>query len=275
MSNMNASITIFILYTLILSLRAVSAFLPVTSIQKTPAPTSSTILKLEQSSYERKNAAVSVLSNFVQDDVADNSLIDTIDFGAPKCPMLPLETLAQVLDYELYNREWFVTGNVNPSYFSEKFEFQDPDVKLVGIENYARGVNKLFDQSTSRAEIISVQVSDEKENTITVRWRLSGKVNIGPFGGLSIKPYICITDFTVDPSNGLIVFQEDSFDIPQWDILLSALFPFLIGKITKDPAPAVTREKIPVMPNIGRVGNDIKGINIFDGFIDKIKKLTS
>lgn len=35
------------------------------------------------------------------------------------------------------------------------------------------------------------------------------------------------------------MFQEDRFDIPGWDILLSALFPFLIGKITKEPAPEV------------------------------------
>jgi len=57
-----------------------------------------------------------------------------------------IETLAKVLDYELFNKEWFVTGNVNPIYFSDDFEFQDPDVKLSGIESYARGVNKLFDQ---------------------------------------------------------------------------------------------------------------------------------
>lgn len=37
----------------------------------------------------------------------------------------------------------------------------------------------------------------------------------------------------------MIVFQEDRFDIPGWDILLSALFPFLIGKVTKGPAPEV------------------------------------
>jgi len=39
--------------------------------------------------------------------------------------------------------------------------------------------------------------------------------------------------------NGLICFQEDRFDIPGWDILLSALFPFLIGKVTAEPAPPV------------------------------------
>ena len=60
-------------------------------------------------------------------------------------------------------------------------------------------------------------------------WRLSGKANIGP-AGLTIKPYIVFTDFFVNGS-GLIVRQEDRFDLPQWDILLSSLFPFLIGKV--------------------------------------------
>lgn len=232
-----------------------SGFSPVISTRTKPRgpflSSSFTILKSQwKDDYEKKNAAVGVLSNFIQEEKTASNLIDTINFSAPKFKKIPLETLAHILDYELYTREWFVTGNVNPVYFSEKFEFQDPDVKLVGIENYARGVNKLFDQKTSRAEIISVNVSKEKKNTITVRWRLSGKVNIGPFGGLTLKPYICITDFTVDPDTGLIIFQEDFFEIPQWDILLSALFPFLIGKLTSEPAPPVKREKYPTMPNI-------------------------
>ena len=174
-----------------------------------------------------------------------------------------IETLAKVLDYELFNKEWFVTGNVNPIYFSDDFEFQDPDVKLSGIESYARGVNKLFDQETSRAEIISVVVNEDVEDTITVTWRLSGKVNIGP--GLTIKPYICYTDFKVDAESGLVVFQEDKFDSPQWDILVSALFPFLIGKVTSPPAPEFERSDVPVMPNsIGQKSSSSGGGNILD-----------
>lgn len=177
-----------------------------------------------------------------------------IDFDAEKVKKVPIDTLAQILDYELYNKEWFVTGNVNPIYFSDDFEFQDPDVKLVGIENYARGVFKLFDQETSRAEIISSVVKEGTDDTITVTWRLSGKVNIGPGGGLEIKPYICYTDLKVDVESGLIVFQEDTFDIPQWDILVSALFPFLVGKVTKPPAPPVVRETIPVKVDPSKPG---------------------
>lgn len=108
--------------------------------------------------------------------------------------------------------------------------------------DYARGVYKLFDQETSRAEIISTVVNPDVPDTITVTWRLSGSVSIGP--GLTIKPYICYTDFTVN-DDGLIALQEDRFDIPGWDILLSALFPFLIGKITSPPAPPVPpREEV-------------------------------
>jgi len=159
-----------------------------------------------------------------------------IDWDAPKISKVPLEKLAQALDAELYEKEWFVTGKVNPRYFAENFRFQDPDVQVTGIRKYAEGVRKIFNQETARAEILSTTVSTEKPNIITCTWRLSGKVDIGP--GLTIKPYIVETDFTVDEETGLVVFQEDRFDLPGWDILLSALFPFLIGKLTAEPAPA-------------------------------------
>ena len=185
-----------------------------------------------------------------------------IDFNAPKSPKLSLQDLASVLDYELYNKEWFVTGQVNPIYFDDKFTFQDPDVKLTGIEEYSRGVLKLFDQSTSRAEIISTVVNTTVPNTITVTWRLSGGVSIG--NGLSIKPYTCYTDFTVDEESGLIVFQEDRFSIPGWDILLSALFPFLIGKVTSEPAPEV-EPRVVEMPKV----SGAKTGGIFDGLFQQ------
>jgi len=180
-------------------------------------------------------------------------VIDGIDFrGAPKLRNLDLETLARALDAELVESEWFVTGKVNPSYFDESFRFQDPDVKLDGIEAYARGVRTIFDQATSRAEILATVVNATVPNTITCTWRLSGKANIGP--GLTLKPYIVYTDFTVDPASGLIVFQEDRFDLPQWDILLSALFPFVIGKITAPPAPPAPnrRGQVQLPPQVAK-----------------------
>lgn len=217
----------------------------------------------ESTVEEYRNVATQVLSNFMQKDSMEgnndeNGKPTTIDFLAPKIsPSTSLETLVAALDYELTQKEWFVTGNVNPSFFSEDFKFQDPDVKVESIEDYSKGVRKIFNQSTSRAEIISTIVNEEASSSerpvITVTWRLSGGVNIG--FGLDIKPYIVYTDLVVDPTTSLIIFQEDRFDVPSWDILLSALFPFLIGKVTKPPAPAVTKRNL-AMPRIELVGSE-------------------
>ena len=178
---------------------------------------------------EYRNVATQVLSNFMQKDKMETSGDEigsptpTIDFQVPKIsPSTSLTALAAALDCELTEKEWFVTGNVNPSYFSKDFRFQDPDVKVDSIEDYSKGVQKIFNQSTARAEIISTLVNEDASTperpVITITWRLSGGVNIGP--GLNIKPYIVYTDFVVDPATSLVVFQEDRFDVPAWDILL-------------------------------------------------------
>jgi hypothetical protein len=184
------------------------------------------VVKKSQGVEEYRNVVTKVLSNFMQKESMETNAdpLADINFNAPKIPATTsLKTLAAALDCELIEKQWFVTGNVNPSYFSEDFEFQDPDVQLKGIEEYARAVNKLFDQSTSEAQIISTVVNESSASTpekpmLTVTWRLSGGVNIG--FGLTIKPYIVYTDFVVDPKTSLIVFQEDRFDSPPWDILL-------------------------------------------------------
>ncbi|EKX42407.1 hypothetical protein GUITHDRAFT_111682 [Guillardia theta CCMP2712] len=126
--------------------------------------------------------------------------------------------MCDVVSEELTKREWFVTGNVPFELFSSDFTFKDPDVQLSGIDNYARGVRRLFDQATSRAEIIACRLNATVPNTITIVWRLEGKVNVGL--GLRIKPYVVFTDLRVSPSNGLIEYQEDRFSLPGWDIFL-------------------------------------------------------
>ena len=217
------------------------AFLPQITKSLAATPSSGTLLWANQDednngNQKYRNVATEFLSNFMMSDkdtatttTPEDDLLATIDFNAPKQPIPNLETLAAVLDYELYQAEWFVTGKVNPVYFADSFRFQDPDVSLDGIDNYARGVRTIFDQDTSRAEIIETVVNPELgDNVITCKWRLSGKANIGP-AGLAIKPYIVYSDFTVQ--DGLIVRQEDRFSLPPWDILLSSIFPFLIGKV--------------------------------------------
>ena len=184
---------------------------------------------------EYRDPVTKFLGSFIRKEKAENKL-SLIDWQKPKRKKGQLQSLAKSLELELTKKEWFVNGNVDPSFFSDDFTFQDPDVKIKGIEEYARGVNKIFSQVNSRAEIIAVRINTEVANTLTVTWRLSGSVNIG--FGLNIKPFVVFTDFVVSPSDGLIVFQEDRFSLPGSDIVLSAFFPVLIEKFLLPPAPS-------------------------------------
>lgn len=110
-------------------------------------------------------------------------------------------------------------------------QFKDPNVSLKGVTQYARGVNKLFDQKTSSMQVLSCYIKDT--TTITVEWRLEGRVNVGP--GLEIKPYIVSTDLKLN-EEGLVESQEDIFSIPGWEILVWALLPFM-RPFLSPPAP--------------------------------------
>ena len=185
---------------------------------------------------EYRDPLTKFFGQFISKEKIENK-VSSINWKIAKRKKIPLKSLAKSLEVELTKKEWFVNGNVDPSYFSDEFCFQDPDVKIKGIEEYAKGVSKIFSQKNSRAEIIAVRKNEDSPDMLTVTWRLSGSVNLGP--GVQIKPFIVFTDFVVNPIDGLIVFQEDRFSLPGRDIVLSAFFPFLIEKFLLPPAQPV------------------------------------
>lgn len=79
-----------------------------------------------------------VVSNFITKEKIPNNL-NTIDWDKSKIKKIPLDSLAKQLEIELTKREWFVNGNVEPSFFNDDFTFQDPNVKTKGIKDYAIG----------------------------------------------------------------------------------------------------------------------------------------
>jgi hypothetical protein len=97
----------------------------------------------------------------------------------------------------------------------------------------AAGVRKLFDQATSKVELISV-TPQPAAGAILVTWRLEGRVNL-PFKP-KIKPYVVTTTLGVDPASGLICSQVDEFSVPGWDLLLSIVLGEGFGA---KPAPPV------------------------------------
>jgi hypothetical protein len=199
---------------------------------------------VEDAGYEAKNPLISLLGKLLPRSAAPANTaphecnpLDEIDWAAPKLRGLSLTEMSARLEAGLSEREWFVTGRSLPELFSDKFAFSDPDVSLKGIEPYSRQVRRLFDQSTSRCEVVSCAPVDGSDDCIRVVWRLSGEVNLGP-AGLAIKPYVVSTTLRTDPRDGgLIVFQVDEFTIPGWDILLSALLPFLRPMLAPEAPP--------------------------------------
>lgn len=186
---------------------------------------------------EAKSPLIAVMQNFLPGTAPaaePSGPLDAIAWNAPKRRGLNTERMADAINDGLREREWFVTGRGLPELFSDRFVFSDPDVSLEGIEPYCRQVRRLFDQQTARCEVVCVSVT--APNTITVLWRNSGKVNLGPVG-FELKPYVVTTTLKTDPADGLVTSQVDAFDADGPGLLLyqvPALRP-----LTAPPAPSV------------------------------------
>ncbi len=196
------------------------------------------VLSQSKESAEYVNPVTKILGSLLPRAATQNDSSKLPKDKRNKRRKTSLIALAKDLERALTLREWFVTGDVDKSFFSDDFRFQDPDVKIQGIEEYRLGVRRLFSQKDSRAEVVDVFPATATDEII-VTWRLSGTVQIGP--GLKLKPFLVFTTFKVDPASGLIVFQEDKFSIPTYDILLSSLFPFLqsVPGLLKPPCPPI------------------------------------
>mmetsp|Transcript_29732 Transcript_29732/g.42436 ORF Transcript_29732/g.42436 Transcript_29732/m.42436 type:complete len:247 (-) Transcript_29732:2317-3057(-) len=184
---------------------------------------------------EYVNPLTKLLSNFLPSKEVASS-VAPVNWSISKYARKPLPKMILELESALKEKEWFVTGNVDPRFFDDNFSFEDPDVKVTGLKEYCRGVQNIFNQKLSRAEIIKISVDKLVPDTINVIWRLSGAVNIA--FGLKIKPFIVYTDFTINPTTGLILSQRDRFSIPGYDILISSLFPWLADKLPFLSLPA-------------------------------------
>ena len=186
---------------------------------------------------ETKSPFIAFSKNFLPSDspvVTATGPLDAIVWDAPKRRGLNTERMADSINDGLRKREWFVTGKGLPALFSEKFSFSDPDVSLDGYEPYCRQVARLFDEPTARCEVICCSAT--APNTITVTWRNSGKVNIGPLG-ITLKPYVVTTTLRTDPEDGLIVSQSDEFNADGLGLLLYQV-P-LLRPLASPPAPSV------------------------------------
>eukprot|EP01040_Poterioochromonas_malhamensis_P002432 gene2432-2583_t len=163
-----------------------------------------------------------------------NSEFEQLDWTLPKRPKSSMGQLIIDLEKTLKDKQWFVTGLVDPTFFLNEFQFKDPNVEVVGIQNYAQGVRKIFDSRRSKMSVIDVSPLSSSANNsmIRVTWKIDAVVNI--MFGFKIKPYIIYSDLEVDNTSGLICSQKDSFTIPEWKILFDSILSFLDDRTSKE-----------------------------------------
>ena len=54
--------------------------------------------------------------------------------------------------------QYYITGKLDQTIFSDDCEFIDPTTNVKGPETYSKAVAALFDHDTSRADLISMEV---------------------------------------------------------------------------------------------------------------------
>jgi len=230
-------------------------------------PTNKTSHQTLNSSRDRVREKVRILSKPEKGREFEESVdsLAGINFNAEKLSTkVDIMTMAQILDNEVFETEWLVTGRVNPVYFSDEFKFLEHGMMLMGIENYARGVHNLYDQSTTRAEVLSTLPCPDRADQILCTWRLSGTYG----DGMPIKAQICRTTYTVDGA-GLIAVQENFSEVPEWDALLSNAMPFLNGRVTAEEAPPAPERTPPVHP-LRTAATDLFGLSLPNGCLNTL-----
>ena len=59
--------------------------------------------------------------------------------------------------------QYYITGQIDASIFADDCAFIDPTTNVKGPSFYSNAVRTLFDQATSRADLLSIEVTDGQE----------------------------------------------------------------------------------------------------------------
>jgi hypothetical protein len=119
--------------------------------------------------------------------------------------------------------EWFSTTSKHAWAHKELcFSNCSEGINFAGTEKYAAAVASIFSPDTAHADLIRCRIVGPQ--TIKLDWRLEGTIRQG---GLTFKfkPYTGTTLYTTDERTGLIVSQDEAWDISQLDVFVSLFLP--------------------------------------------------
>ena len=141
--------------------------------------------------------------------------------AAPKRTGLSLAELAKILEVDLSDGNYILTGNMTTSIFRDDARFQDPNNAVDGLSRYQTALSLLFRPEESGLEDVRVSVN-AATTTIEVDYVAYGILKL-PWRP-SIAPWQGHIQYTVDES-GLIASQVDVWNITRFDAVRQTFTP--------------------------------------------------
>ena len=139
---------------------------------------------------------------------------------APKQRSLPPSELAAILERDLRQNKYILTGDLTPSIFADDCRFVDPNNAVNGLAKYQQALSLLFNPELSALE--DVQVSVGEGRTIVADYTATGELKL-PWRP-RIAPWRGHITWTLG-DDGLIASQVDVWNITRWDAIRQTFTP--------------------------------------------------
>ena len=129
------------------------------------------------------------------------------------------------------NKGYYITGCLDRTVYRDDclFDGPDPDMPVKGLRKYLNAASQLFDQRTSRAELIALQIQDD---VIVAQWRMKGVLRL-PWRP-AVPTWTGSTTYHTD-EDGLIYRHVETWDKSVIQAFLQTLWPELADRIWERP----------------------------------------
>ena len=119
------------------------------------------------------------------------------------------------------NKGYYCNGRLSTNIYRDDclFDGPDPDMPVKGLRKYLNAASQLFDQKTSRAELLSLQIEND---VIVARWRFNGNLRL-PWRP-RMPEVVGKTVYHTDPT-GLIYKHEESWDMSAYEAFFWTMVP--------------------------------------------------
>jgi len=119
------------------------------------------------------------------------------------------------------NKGYYITGRLSTNIYRDDcvFDGPDPDMPVKGLRKYLNAASQLFDQRTSRAELLGLQIDGD---VIRAKWRFNGSLRL-PWK--PIMPEVTGTTIYHMDEDGLIYSHEETWDMSAYQAFFWTMMP--------------------------------------------------